>query len=57
MRNEREMSEVQKAAEWVRHARANHVIYWDSSSQSELNDALKSLEDARNKALDKEIGK
>ncbi len=44
----REMTEVQKAAEWVRFARQNHVIYWDESSQSELNDALKALEEARN---------
>ena len=50
---QREMTEVQKAAEWVRFARQNHFIYWDESSQSELNDALKALEDARNKEVQK----
>lgn len=43
------MTELQKAAEWVRHARTNHAIYRDASSEAELEDALKAF----NKELDK----
>lgn len=43
------ITEVQKAAEWVRFARTNHALYRDSSTEAELIDALKSLEESQDK--------
>jgi len=45
--NEPNISEIQKAAEWVRHARTNHAVYRDTSSQAELVAALEDLAKAQ----------
>jgi len=44
------ITEVQKAAEWVRFARTNHALYGDSSTEAELIDALKALAETQEKA-------
>jgi len=41
------ISEIQKAAEWVRHARTNHALYGDASSEAELVAALKDFAEAQ----------
>lgn len=43
------LSELQKAAEWVRFARTNHALHGDSSSEAELVDAIKAFSEEQQK--------
>ena len=47
------LTEVQKAAEWVRFARTNHALYRDTSTEQELIDAINSFAKAQEQEASK----